>query len=463
MIAPVLSYVARERERILPAGSLRNRFASGLLWSLVSAVGSRGLNVAASLVCARLMGRAVYGEYGMVQSTVGMLGSFSVLGLGITATRYVAEYRDKDPEKVARVLRMSSLASGASGVLMTAALLAFAPLIAGRVLASPRLATPLMLGAAMVALNALVAFQNGVLAGFEAFRPMARISLVSGLTSFPLIAIGAWQRGLEGAVVGTVASLLVNLVLNQRSLREQYARAGIRPRAPDWRREASVFWSFALPAFLASFAVTPALWACNALLANTPGGYAELGVYTAAERWRLALLFVPMTVFRMVFPMMSNLRGAADTVRYARLNRANLVVTLVLVTVPALAVGLLARPAMAAFGTGFAAGWPVLVILTASTIPEALNTVFGYPLVVGHRMWTRFGFDVVLGVTVVALGSLLIPRWGAAGLAVAYAAAFTATAAGLFAFTSFHRRALLPGEPAAAPAVPPGAAEQQRG
>lgn len=445
----VRALVLRQRDLLLPAGSLRGRFASGVFWSLSAAVVSRGFNLAASIACARLMGQAGFGEYGMVQSTVNALGAFSVLGLGLTATRYIAEYRDKDPGKVSRILRMSSLASLASGALVAAVLAVASPLLSARVLAAPTLARPLALGSTLVLLNALIAFQNGALAGFEAFRSVARVTLASGFLSFPLIALGAFTAGVDGAVVGTAGSLLVNYLLNRNVLRREYARAGIDRSAEGWRREADVFWTFSLPAFLASFAVAPALWACNAIVVNGRGGYAQLGLYTAADRWRVALLFVPTTVFRTVLPMLSNLKGKGDGAGYRRVHRANLLVNLGLVAVPALALCALARPIMAAYGPGFGAGWPILAILALGTVPEALNTVYGYPLVVAHRMWTRFAFDALLSSVMLGLGAVLIPRLGATGLAVAYVAAFGATSLALFLFT--HRASFARAEAIAGP------------
>jgi O-antigen/teichoic acid export membrane protein len=387
------------------------------------------------------MGQSAFGEYGMVQSTVSALGAFSVLGSGLTATRFVAEFRESDPRKVARILRMSWVLSLVSGALVAAMLALFSPLLASRVLAASHLRLPLMLGSIMVLLNAVIAFQNGALAGFEAFRSLARVSFVSGVLSFPLIALGAWRAGVEGAVLGTAASLLVNVLLNGLLLREQYARAQLRLQGAAWREEAGIFWTFSLPAFLASFAVAPALWACNALLVNRPGGYSQMGIYTAADRWRVALLFVPTTVFRMALPMLSNLQGKSDLAGYRRIHRANVLLNLGLVAAPALVLSVLAAPVMSGYGPGFRSGWPILSILAVGTIPEALNTVLGYPLVVGNRMWTRFGFDVLLAATLLSLGAVLIPRWGAVGLATAYVAAFTATAAGLYVVTSGQRRA----------------------
>lgn len=435
MDSAVRSLLRRKRDLLLPRGSLRGRFASGLFWSLSAAVISRGFNLAASVVCARLMGQAAFGEYGMVLSTVATLGAFSVLGLGLTASRYVAEYRDRDPEKVARILRVSSIVSLASGTVAAVLLALLSAPLAAHLLAAPRLATPLALGASMVLLNALIAFQNGALAGFEAFRQLARASLASGALSFPFIALGAWKGGVNGAVIGTTASLVVNLMLNRRILREQYRGADLHPEGAAWRQEAHVFWTFSLPAFLGSLAVSSGLWTCNALLVNGPGGYLQLGLYAAADRWHVAILFVPATVFRMVLPVLANLKGSSNQAGYRRVNRANLLLNLALVVVPAVLLGVLAGPIMASYGPDFRSGSPILLVLALGTIPEALNTVFGYPLVVGHRMWTRFAFDLLLTLVLATLGAALIPRWGALGLAAAYVAAYTATSVGLYLLT----------------------------
>ncbi|MGC4121310.1 MAG: oligosaccharide flippase family protein [Myxococcales bacterium] len=448
VIPSLRAFWKRHRERLFPAGSLRGRFASGLFWSLFAAVLSRSFNLAASIGCARLMGQAGFGELGMVLSTVNTLGAFSVLGLGLTATRFVAEYRESDPARVARILKMSSVASLVSGGVMSLALVALAPWLSARILSAPSLSAPLALGATMVLFNAVLSFQTGALSGFEAFRALARAGGVSGLLAFPLTLLGAWKGGVHGAVAGNAASLLVNVLLNHRLLREQRTQAGLDGQDSGWRREAPVFWSFSLPAFLASFTVAPALWACNALLASRPQGYPQLGLYTAADRWRVALLFVPATVFRFVLPMLSNLEGRSDAAGFRRVNRANLLLNLGLVALPAVALSLLSKTIMSGYGPGFKAGWPILAVLALGTLPEALNTILGYPLIIARRMWTRFSFDVLLALVMATVGALLIPRWGATGLAVAYVSAFSSASLALYLFTRWTK-------PLAAAAPPP--------
>jgi len=438
------AWVSAKREELMPAGSLRARFTLGLFWSLAGAVISRGFTLGASIVCARLLGRTGFGELGIIQSTVGAFGILAGLGLGLTATKYVAEFREQYPRKVGRILALSSLAALLSGVVMAGLLIVLSPFLARTTLAAPHLAGPLAIGAGLVFFGALNGAQTGALAGFEAFQTVARVGVWAGVLSFPLIAIGVWRFGVVGAVWGAVAAMAINWALNNRALRRECSRAGIFYDWRDCRKEWRVLYKFSLPAFLASIVVGPSMWICNTLLVHQGEGYSQLGLYTAADRWRLLILFVPTSVFGMVVPVLSNLYGSGDQLGFKRVFRANVLLNSGLALLLALIVIALARPIMSLYGSSFHAGWPILVILAFSALPEALNTVLGHPLIVADAMWWRFGFDLLLAGLLLGSASVLIPRWGAVGLAAAYCVAFSGVSAGLYIFGTVRGRSSFP-------------------
>jgi O-antigen/teichoic acid export membrane protein len=295
-------WVFVRRQEVLPPGSLRARFSQGVFWSLTGAVISRGLTLMASIACARLLGKAGFGELGIIQSTVGTFGTFAGLGLGLTATKYVAEFRERDASKAGRILALSGVAATVSGVLMALLLIVLAPYLATHTLGAPNLARPLAVGAGLVFLGALNGAQTGSLAGFEAFQSIAKVNIGAGLSSFPLIVVGVWRWGLIGVVWGMVAALGLNWVLNNYVLRRECARAGVSYDFASCQKEWLVLCQFSLPALLASIVVGPALWICNTLLVGHPNGYAQLGLYTAADRWRLLILFVPTFTVRKTSP-----------------------------------------------------------------------------------------------------------------------------------------------------------------
>jgi hypothetical protein len=89
------------------ASDIGTRLSRGIFWSMAGSVISRGLMLCATVLVARMLGKTVYGELGMIQSTVGMFGVFAGFGLGLTATKHVAEFRQSDPERAGRIIGLS--------------------------------------------------------------------------------------------------------------------------------------------------------------------------------------------------------------------------------------------------------------------------------------------------------------------------------------------------------------------
>jgi O-antigen/teichoic acid export membrane protein len=429
--------VAKHRE-FAPAGSLRARFAVGAFWSVLGAVISRGFLLAASVVCAWFLGKEGFGALGMIQSTAGMFGIFAGLGLGITATKYVSEFRRQEPLRAGRILALSASAAFLSGSIITVLVISLAPYLSQHVLAAPQLAAPLAIGSGLVFFGAINGAQTGALAGFEAFQTIARVNIYAGLASFPLIVFGVWRGGLRGAVWGSVAALAVNWALNNRALRGECAKANISYQLAGCRRELNILYRFSLPAFLASILIVSAIWVCNALLARQPQGYAELGLYAAADKWRVMIVFVPTYVFAMVVPVLSNLHGEGDGAGFQKVFRASLQLNGSLALLAALLIATFATPIMTVYGKSFRGGQAVLIVLAFSAIAEVLNSILGQPLIAAQQMWWRCASNLMLIILLVGLASVLIPKWGALGLATSYALAYASTSLGLFLFHRFH-------------------------
>jgi O-antigen/teichoic acid export membrane protein len=417
-----------------PERTLRERCVVAAFWSVAGAMISRGFVLAASVVCAWFLGKEGFGALGMIQSTTGMFGILAGLGLGITATKYVSELRRLDTLRTGRILALSAAAAFVSGSVITLVVILLAPYLAQHVLAAPQLAGPLTIGAGLVFFGALNGAQTGALAGFEAFQTIARVNIYAGLASFPLIVLGVWRWGLRGAICGSVAALVINWALNHRALRQECEKAGVAYQFAHCSRELSVLHRFSLPAFLGSILVVSAIWVCNAILARQPQGYAELGLYAAADKWRVLIVFVPSYAFAMVLPVLSNLHGEGDGAAFQKVFKANLHLNGSLALVTAALIAVFAGPIMRVYGNAFRGGRVLLLVLACSAIAEVFNGTLGQPLVAAHKMWWRFGFDVLFVGMLVGLGWVLVPKRGALGLAAAYGFAYALTISGFAVF-----------------------------
>src|SRR3984893_18289301 len=174
------------RERAKSA-TLGHRLAKSTFWSLVGSVIGRLVGIPTVVLLARLLGRHDYGELGMIYSSIELFGIFGGFGLGITATKHVAEFKRRDPARTGRMLALSNVTSYITGGIFSLALYLFANKLANAPLAAPQLLIPLRISALALFFTCADGAQTGALAGFEAFNHLARLQLLKGILNFPFL------------------------------------------------------------------------------------------------------------------------------------------------------------------------------------------------------------------------------------------------------------------------------------
>jgi len=398
------------------------RLAQGVFWSFSGSLVSRGLNLLAFILVARVLGKIGFGEFGIIQSTLGMFAVFAGFGLGLTANKHVAEYREKYPDRAGRIIALSEFVALLCGGITALALALLAPWLATHTLSAPHLAGALRVGAILLFLNVLTGAQNGTLAGFEAFRAIALRSFWSGLAAFPLVVAGVYIAGLIGAVWGLLGSAAINWLLNHLAIRREARRAGIRI-ALDGLSEWPVLWKFSLPATLGGIVVMPVIWICHAMLIHQANGYAQMGTFNAASAFPNMLSFMAFTMTAPLLPLLASQQGSAST----PLDRVNMLSTWFLGVMPALP--LIAFPAIGEwiFGEQYRGeAFRVTLLLAVLT-----NCIILYKqglarvLAAKDLMWWGFLSNGTWAVALL-ISSFYLVRWGAAGLALGFLIAYVA-------------------------------------
>lgn len=399
------------------------RLVRGVFWSLAGSVISRGLMLLATILVARMLGKTGYGELGMIQSTVGMFGIFAGFGLGLTATKHVAEFRQSDPERAGRIIGLSGLIAMGTGSLMAMGLLIFAPWLAEHIINAPHLVNVLRIGALVLFINALNGAQTGALAGFEAFKAIAYVNLAVGLLSFPILIYGAYYGGLTGAVWALAINLCINWLLNNIALRKEAQKSTVPLAIRGCFRERFVLWKFSLPAVVSGTMVVPVLWVGKSMLANQPDGYAGLGAITVAEGWRSILIFACGMITQVSFPVLSQLYGAGEGRLFKKTLFAQFWINGVIVTLGALIIILLSKPIMKMYGSEFNDSAVVLALIILSCVPMQLASVAGMVNNCVGKIWWGVLLNS-LWALVYLLSTVFLIGYGALGLAWASVIAY---------------------------------------
>jgi O-antigen/teichoic acid export membrane protein len=371
----------------------------------------------------------------MIQSTQGLFGIVAGAGLGLAATKFVAEFRSTDPTKSGRCATLATTIALVSGTVMALVLLALSGVMASSVLNAPHLTVELRVATGLVLFGTINGVQTGALVGFGDFRVLAVLNSIRGVCLCVFLIAGIQLGGVLGGVIGLVLTESIAVLANHVALRRLLPETVVwQDRHAAWG-DLMMMCRFGVLSLLGSTCVMAAMWVANVVLVAQPDGYASLGVFTAAERWRQLLLFLPASFSPVILTMLSNLHGTNNPSAYRRLFGLNLAVSLAVVVVPSIGIILCASSAMGLFGDEYRDGRMTLVILSASSVPVVLNNLFSQILVSKGAIMGRFVLEVLFA-TVLAIASwLLIPIYRHQGMALGSLIAFAVTSAVLIATT----------------------------
>jgi O-antigen/teichoic acid export membrane protein len=307
-----------------------------------------------------------------------------------------------------------------------------APVVASRTLGAPHLAGLVALSSVALLFIVLNEAQTGALSGLEAFRRISALQVHSGILAFPVSLIGVYFFGLTGAVCALGVTGAVLFVLNARGIRKEAGGAGIPIHWRGLGSEMGLVWRFNFPTLLCGSVYVPSMWLANLIVVNGPDGYAQMGLFSAADRWRTAVMFLPGLLGGVALPMLSNLAGDSNARKFRKLLRAKVAVSFLLSLLAAVPIAVLAPLIMRSYGSDFAEGSWVLVILCATAVMHAAYWIIGQSLVSKGRVWTIFrmnlGWAILLLITI-----WFLRHHGAVGLAASYLVADVfRLAAGLF-------------------------------
>ena len=400
----------------LKSSDIARRMANGAFWSFTGTALGKFLVLLSGIFCARILGQEVFGELGMVRSTIGMFIVLGTSGIGVTATRYIANYRKTDPEHAASICLLSNKFAWWAGLLVGVLMLLLSGVLATEALHSSALTTAVQLGAVMLFVSILNGAPNGILVGLEDFRSVAINTFIGSLCEAVFMVIGAWLYQLEGAIlgfgIGVVALYVANSLSVSRDLnREHIVTQGKSIRREDWR----LLYTYSIPATLSALTVAPVFFVIRSMLVSR-SGYAELGIFEAADQWKVIILFIPTTVSQIVLPILSSL---LDVHKFKKTLGLNILLIAVVSTVIALAVALLSPLIMPLYGQTFTDLMP-LTLLAVSTIFSAVSNVIEMSIYSRDKMWTCFGLNLVWAALLIGLSELFLSQgMGASALALA--------------------------------------------
>lgn len=275
------------------------------IWNFVSFLFSKGITLLSFIIVSRVLGTNDFGVFGYIFSTYNMIASVGGLAFGVTATKYISSFLFEDRSKVPGIIRFLEL----SALIFSALSLCFLYVSWDLIFASSNV-PGLFLVYPLVVVGVLIGLQFGIIAGFQGFKSLAKISVFQGVLSLPLTFVLTHKLGLQGALLSLFLGQVFSCCINQFVV----YRLGSGIDIPQggmgvFKNKFYMLKRVTFPSFLSGIAYAPTLWFANFALLSLVDGTTHVGMFSAVNQWRVVLGYFPLIMGTVLLPKLSQVKS----------------------------------------------------------------------------------------------------------------------------------------------------------
>ena len=366
---------------------LKNRIKNSRLvrdsfWAVFGNGIGNALMLISGIVIARFLGKDLYGDYGLVKSTMFYVASFATFGLGLTSTKYISQCVSTS-DKCARGIVKDSISITLLFSGFIALLLIFFAKPISLYVGDEKLIQPFRYLSIIIMCRALTTTQIGLLAGFKKFEKIARNSVYSGLFLFCLCIPFTYFFSLDGALMSLLLSQIFNSIINHITIKKLL---NTLPSEMYYSRKKELI-KFSFPIALQESSYTICNWAAIIFLTKFSSS-GELGLYTAAAQWNAIITMIPGLLGNVILSYLAS--SVLTDFNHSKTLKKMISINFITTFIPFSIIFFLADIIASSYGKTFCELPNVLRVLAFSTIFETCSSVFKSEFLAINKTWTLF-------------------------------------------------------------------------
>ncbi len=363
--------------------------AKDSFWAVVGNGLGSALLLISGIIIARILGKDLYGEYGVVKTTMLYIGGVAAFGVGTTSTKYIAEHTKESSDYLRSITKISVCITFVFSVLLSAFLYVFAEDLAN-LMRDERLVVAFRFLGVIVVCKAMSLTIIGILAGHKHFKAIASNNILSGVAMLLLCFPLTWFFGIKGAYTSLLLSQLILMVccfLYFRKKYEQYPHSNKKFKVKE-------ILYFTFPVMLKELSYYMGNFAMMVILTRfaSMGEYAILSV---SAQWNAVIAIIPTLLFNVV---LSYLSGEKNEAKHKTILHKMLAINFACTLIPCLAVLALLPIIVSFYGKTFVGLQTVMSIGIFSTLFYCVSRVFESNLLSCNHSYLFFGNKLVLDV-----------------------------------------------------------------
>lgn len=400
--------------------SITTKFIKAISYTFLGSVIARLCGVVIGVVIARVLGSSSLGLYVIVQSVIGLYATFFGLGLGLTATKMIAQHYVGSPELTGKILGLLFFVLIISIVFGSGIYYLSLPVLVKNIYSISALMPLLKIGLFWFTFLTLSQFLESVLIGFQAFKSQMFVtSIISFLNLIVVLFIVLVKKVdiLQNLIIGGAIIAFVQSILLLLYVSKEFSRYKTKLSLSNLKSLVQpVLLDFSVPAFIGKIMEQPLNWVSILLLVKLGSGISNVGGLNVINNIKGWILYFPAMLVAILVPILTDIYHTKEKDIFQRtlvLNQkflwlTTLPVLVFLVTAIRLLIKLL-------FGDSYGEFWQPGALLLAWAILIPINEVNDRAMISVGKMWLSLGFRVIYMVLLLLTLILFIPRFQLSG------------------------------------------------
>lgn len=386
--------------------------------------GSTAIRLAVALIAVKLVvvytGSDGLGQVGYLMNAISILAAVAGAGILNGIIKRVAEVQGRESE-LGLIIGTSSTICIIWSVLVGAVLLIFAEPLSYQLLNNNVYSNVFRWLAMGQFFMSCATVLNGYMSGRRMTAEFAILSAIASLIGMAGIAVGVWQWGLPGAMLGLVwLAISPGLVMLCWTL-FTWPHPVLVLFKPVWvQREAAILLKFSLMLSISALTLPLTQLYVQQLIHSHSSGWEAVGYWQAAVRYTdTATQFLAVLLANYYLPRLAEMKQASQIIRVVF--DAYVFILPILLIFAVLSILFSKSIILLLYSNELLPAEELITWQVAGTVFKLLAYIIGYVAVAKGRARIYIGAEFFQAATLCGISMLLVPQLGVIGASIAYA------------------------------------------
>lgn len=365
---------------------LLKKILNSSLWLLIGNSVGRLAMFLASIFAARMLSQEAFGQFAMIRNTISSAEGLISGTLGSTSVKKIAQNQDND-EKLKKIIITIFFIN--ISFLIIIILLIFINtefIVKSFFLGEETLIKGLYLGLFILLTSSFSNLFQNILMGFERFKAIANLSILSSVISIPVIFFSIYFFDLYGALFSVAFYFLLDFIFKFFYFFKFFKNFNFQ--FTNIKSESKIIFIFVLPILLTFLVNGLSFWYARVLIVESSGRFNEIAIFDAAFQWLTIIMIITTASTNVVLPRLSKVKE--KTQENTNLFLIGLCINIFISIFISFCFIFFAKDIMSIYGNEYIKGYPILEILCYVSIAFTISLFLNKYNISKNKSWILF-------------------------------------------------------------------------